>query len=209
MNSRFEIPIDSSAYNLFAIDDYLRSIRTREGRQKLIRSVGYSARLRAEYERRHGLPRGAVQLAMVTEDRRVQELSDKMSRKFVGAMEQKASPQEMKQLYLEVESLCTGLRTLYPEAVEFMKQYGMLSQRNKQTFYGDYQFGNEYRIMLANVCPGQPPEPWWHETVVAYVWSLAFFHVFVATEGGLLFFAFILVAAYLVWFAAVIKFVFF
>jgi len=145
---------------------------------------------------------------MVTEDKRVKELSEKISHKFMASMEQQASPQEIKQLYLEVESMCAGLRTLYPEAVEFMRQYAMLSQRNKQTFYGDYQFGNEYRIMLANTCPGNPPsDPWWHETVVAYVWSLAFFHVFVAAEIGLLAFVFVLAAAFVVWFACLVAFV--
>jgi hypothetical protein len=197
MNSRFEIPIDASAYNLFAVDDYLRSIRTPEDRQKLIRSVGYSSRLREEYERRHGLPRGAVEVAMMAEDKRVKELSEKLSQKFWVAVEQKVSAQEMKQFYLEVESMSTGLRSLYPEAVHFLKQYGMLSQRNKRTFYGDYQFGNEYRIMLANTCPGPPPDPcnpdvWWCTEVWAYTWSLVAWQAFAAIWVSLLLFAFIL-----------------
>jgi hypothetical protein len=197
MSDRFEIPIDASAYNLFAIDDYLRSIKTSEDRQKLIRSVGYSARLREAYETENGLPRGAVELAMMAEDPRVKDLSDKLSQKFWTAMEQKATPQDMKKLYLEVDSMCAGLRSLYPEAVQFLKQYGMLSQRNKTTFYGDYQFSNEYRIMLANTCPGPPPDDcnpsvWWCTEVLVYTWSLVAWQVFAAVWLSLLAFAFIL-----------------
>ena len=116
MNRRFEIPIDPVAYNLFAIDDYLRSIRTPEDRKKLIRKVGYSAELRDAYERKHGLPRGAVELAMMTEDRRVKEMSDKLAQRLAGRAGKEMSPQESRQLYLEVDSIMTGLRSLYPEA---------------------------------------------------------------------------------------------
>ena len=197
MNGRFEIPIDSSAYNLFAIDDYLRSIRTAEDRQKLIRSVGYSPELREEYEQRRGLPRGAVELAMMAEDKRVKELSDKLSQRFWVGVEKNFTPQEVKQFYLEVDSMSAGLRALYPEAVQFLKQYGMLSQRNKSTFQGDYQFGNEYRIMLANTCPGPPPDDcnpsvWWCTEVFVYSWSLVAWQAFAAVWASLLAFAFIL-----------------
>jgi len=185
MNTRFEIPIDPSAYNLFAVDDYLRSIRTSEDRQKLIRSVGYSAQRRERYERKHGLPRGAVELAMMAEDKRVKELSDKLAQKFWLGVEQKRTPQELKEFYLEVDSMSAGLRALYPEAIQFLRQYGVLSQRNKTTYYGDYQFGNEYRIMLANTCPGPPPDPcnpevWWCTEVFVYTWSLVAWQVFAA-----------------------------
>jgi hypothetical protein len=166
MNRRFEIPIDPVAYNLFAIDDYLRNIRTSEDRKQLIRKVGYSANLREAYERKHGLPRGAVELAMMSEDRRVQEIGDKLSKRLAGRAGKEMSPQETKQLYLEVDSIMTGLRALYPDAVHFVKEYSALAQRNKTTFYGDYHFGNDYRIMVANVqrvavtCPGPPPPDW-------------------------------------------------
>jgi hypothetical protein len=193
MNNRFEIPIDSSAYNLFAIDDYLRGIRTSEDRQRLIRSVGYSPGLRDAYEKKHALPRGAVEVAMMAEDQRVKDLSEKLSQRYLGAVEQKMDPQEMKRFYQEIESMSSGLRTLYPEAVQFLKQYGTLSQRNKQTFYGDYQFGNEYRIMLANTCPGDPPsDPWWYTVVFVWTWSLVAWQVFAAVWLGLLALAFIL-----------------
>jgi hypothetical protein len=203
MTRRFEIPIDPSAYNLFAIDDYLRSIRTAEDRQKLIRSVGYSPQLREAYERRHGLPRGAVEVAMMAEDSRVKELSEKFSQRFWVAVEQKASPQELKQFYLEVESMSSGLRALYPEAVEFLRQYGMLSQRNKSTFYGDYQFGNEYRIMLANTCPGPPPDDcnpqvWWCTNVWAFTWSLVAWQAFAAVWASLFVYFFVALLAWVV-----------
>lgn len=181
MNKRFEIPIDPVAYNLFAIDDYLRSIRTSEDRQKLIREVGYSPERRDVFERKHGLPRGAVELAMMTEDRRVKEMSEKLTRRLAGRAGQQLTPQESRQLYLEVDSIMTGLRALYPEAIQFLKHYSALAQRNKATFYGDYQFGNDYRIMIANVqrvavtCPGPPPPDWCSPTpwfcVESYVFT--------------------------------------
>lgn len=184
-NTRFEIPIDPSAYNLFAIDDYLRSIRTSEDRQKLIRSVGYSAKRRDAYEKRHGLPRGAIELAMMAEDQRVKELSDKLAQKFWLGVEEKRTPQELKAFYLEVDSISAGLRALYPDAIQFLRQYGVLSQRNKTTFYGDYQFGNDYRILLAATCPGPPPDDcnpdvWWCTEVFVYTWSLVAWQVFAA-----------------------------
>jgi hypothetical protein len=190
MTSRFEIPLDAAAYNLFAIDDYLRSIRTPEDRQKLIRSVAYSPMLRESYEREHGIPRGAVEVAMMAEDPRVKQLTEKLSEKFWVAVEQQTSPQELKQFYAEVESMSSGLRTLYPEAVEFLKQYGMLSQRNKRTYYGDYQFGNDYRILLANACPGPPPDDcnpqvWWCTNVWAFTWSLAAWQAFAIVWASL------------------------
>ncbi len=159
-NRRFEIPIDPSAYNLFAIDDYLRSIRTPEDRKKLIREVGLSAQARAAFERRSGLPRGAVELAMMTEDKRVQAMSEKLAQRLGDSAGKPMSPQDARKFYLEVDSIMSGLRTLYPEAIHFLKEYSALAQRNKTTFYGDYQFSNDYRIMLANTCPGPNPPDW-------------------------------------------------
>jgi len=198
MNNRFEIPIGTSQYNLFAIDDYLRSIRTPEERQKLIQSVGYSARMREEYEARNGLPRGAVEMAMMAEDRRVKELSEKLSNRIAAGVCDQLSAQEAKQFYLEVDSIMGGLRALYPEAISFLRQYGLMAQRNKATFYGDYQFGNEYRVMMANTCPGPPPpdpcnpSSWWCTEVYVYTFTLAVWFVSGAVWASLLLFAFIL-----------------
>src|SRR5437016_2833037 len=109
MNTGFLIPISPTEYNLFAIDDYLRSIRTSEERQKLMKGVGYSAQRRESYEARLGLPRGAVELAMMAEDQRVKELSDKLTQRMADGMIQQMSPQEGRNFYLEVDSIMCGL----------------------------------------------------------------------------------------------------
>jgi hypothetical protein len=182
---RFEIPIDTSEYNLFAIDDYLREIGTPEGRRKLIGAVGYSARLRERYEKKHGLPRGAVELAMMAEDKRVKELSDKIAKRLTETAPEKVTPQEAKAFYLEVDSMMVGIRTLYPEAMQFVKEYATLSQRNKLSFRGEYHFSNDYKILQAAACPGPPPDPctpspWWCTEVFVYTWSLVAWAIFLA-----------------------------
>ena len=159
MNTRFEIPVDLADYNIFSIDDFLRSIRTPERRQKLVETVGYSAARRRAYETGHGLPSGAVELAMLAQDRQVKELGEKLNQRLGLTGDSTPSPQQLKTLYYEVESMTTGLRELYPEALQFLKNYGALAQRNKRSYAGDYHFGNDYRILLASGCPGPPPNP--------------------------------------------------
>ena len=63
MKSRFEIPIPSPTYDIFAVDDFLRKIQSREEREKLIESVGISKMARDAFEQTNGLPGGAVELA--------------------------------------------------------------------------------------------------------------------------------------------------
>ncbi len=189
-SNRFEIPLEPASYNLFAIDDYLRNIRTPEGRKKLMREVGYSAEERWSYERAHGLPRGAVELAMMAEDPRVKEMSDKFTQQVGKSSKQQLTPQEAKKFYLEVDSMLSGLRILYPEAFEFAKEYQMLTQRNKMSFRGDYQFSNEARILLSNTCPGPPPDPcnpsaWWCTEVYVYQYTLVAAWIFLAVALSL------------------------
>jgi len=182
MNSRFEIPISAAEFNLFAVDDYLRSIGTAEARQGLIRRVGYSAEKRSAFEADAGLPRGAVELAMMVEDQRVKDLSERLSRELAHGMAKQVDPQETRRFYLEVDSIMNGLQALYPDAIRFLKQYGVMAQRNKATFYGDYQFGNNYRIMMVNALPPKPdpcnPNAWWCTESYVYTWSLAVWQVF-------------------------------
>jgi hypothetical protein len=159
MNTRFEIPVELADYNIFAIDDFLRSIRTAEQCRKLIATVGYSAARRRAYESEHGLPSGAVELAMLAQDRRIKELGEKLTRRFGLSKASQPTPQQLKAFYYEVESVTSGLRELYPEALRFLKNYGVLARRNKRTYAGDYDFGNDYRILLANTCPGPSPSP--------------------------------------------------
>ncbi len=204
MNSRFEILIPASEYNLFAIEDYLRSIRTPQARQRLIRRVGYSAEKRAAFERKLNLPRGAVELAMMAEDQRLKEMSERLTRKLAAGIKKQVSPQETRQLYLEVDSMMNGLQALYPDALQFTKQYGMLAQRNKASFQGDYQFGNEYRIMMVNALPPRPddcePNAWWCTESYVFTWSLAMWQIFGAVWLSLLLYMFV------VWFAFVTAF---
>ncbi len=204
MNSRFEILIPASEYNLFAIDDYLRSIRTPEARQRLIRRVGYSAEKRSAFERKLNLPRGAVELAMMAEDQRLKDMSERMTRKLAASMKKQVSPQETRKFYLEVDSMMNGLQALYPDALQFMKQYGMVAQRNKASFQGDYQFGNEYRIMMVNALPPRPddcePNAWWCTESYVFTWSLAMWQIFGAVWLSLLLYMFV------VWFAFVTAF---
>jgi hypothetical protein len=187
---RFEIPLEPRTYNLFTTDDYLRSIRTSEGRKKLIQEVGFSAEARWTYEQEHGLPRGAVELAMMAEDPRVKEMSERFSAQVTKSTKEQLSPEEAKKFYMEVDSMMSGLRALYPEAIQFAKEYGMLSQRNKTSFRGDYQFSNEAKILLSNTCPGPPPDPcnpdaWWCTTVYVYTWSLVAAWIFLAVALSL------------------------
>jgi hypothetical protein len=157
MKTRFEIPVELGDYNIFAIDDFLRSIRTPEQCQKLIATVGYSAARRRAYETEHGLPSGAVELAMLAQDRRVKELGEKLNHRLGLSQAAPPTPQQLKAFYSDAESLTSGLRELYPEALRFLRNYGVLAQRNKRTYAGDYHFGNDYRILLANSCPGPFP----------------------------------------------------
>jgi hypothetical protein len=160
MNTRFEIPVELADYNIFAIDDFLRSMRTVEQRQELIKKVGYSAAGRRAYETEHGLPSGAVELAMLAQDRRVKEMGENLRERFGLGGTSQPTPQQLKELYYEIASMTGGLRELYPEALRFLKNYGVLAQRNKRTYAGDYHFGNEYRILLCSTCPGpNPPQP--------------------------------------------------
>jgi hypothetical protein len=161
MKPRFEMPItpgvDLSGINLFAVDDYLRSIKTAEARRQLIKRVGYSPRKRAAYEKKHGLPRGAVELAMLMEDKRVQEYNRLMTAKLPLLYDRKTDPQVLEDLYKEGFSLTKGLQQLYPEATDFMLQYAVLTQRNRRRFLGDYAFSNEYKLQLVScflMCDG-------------------------------------------------------
>lgn len=153
MNKRFEIPIEPEGFSLFAIDDYLRSIRSPEERQKLIRTVGYSAEKREAYERKHGLPRGAVELAVMAEDKRITELNEMLAKKLVALQNSDAGPDAVRQVYMEVGSKAAGIKALYPEAMQFLMQYSAMTRRTAAAFRGDYRFGNEYKIIQVQCSP--------------------------------------------------------
>jgi hypothetical protein len=153
MKQRFEIPVEPQGYNVFLIDDYLRSLRSHEERLKLISTVGYSADKREEFERVRGLPRGAVELALVCEDRQIQELNQFVNMKMNKLNSENASPEQINEVFKEISSRAAGIRALYPEAFQFLSQYTALAKRNASSFRGDYRFNNEYKIMQADCSP--------------------------------------------------------
>jgi radical SAM superfamily enzyme YgiQ (UPF0313 family) len=153
MNQRFEIPVEPQGYNIFQIDDYLRSLRSHEERVKLINSVGYSAEKREEFERSRGLPHGAVELALVCEDKQIAELNQMVNKKMNRLYEEKASPEQINEAFTEIGSRAAGIRALYPEAFQFLMQYTSLAKRNAASFRGDYRFNNEYKIIQADCSP--------------------------------------------------------
>jgi hypothetical protein len=153
MKQRFEIPVEPHGYNVFLIDDYLRTIRSHDERIKLINTVGYSEEKREAYERERGLPHGAVELALMCEDRQIAELNTFVNQKMNILYEQKASREEINAALMEVGSRSIGIRALYPEAFQFLVQYNSLSRRNASAFRGDYRFGNEYKMMQVDCSP--------------------------------------------------------
>ncbi len=163
MNTRFEIPVEPNGFNAFVIDDYLRMIQTPERRQSLIATVGYSPQLREAYEKSRGLPRGAVELAMLTEDRRFKSWNEKIVKRFTGKDPGSLDQKQISEALMEVQSMGQGLQALYPEAVHFLMQYNALAQRNKASFRGDYRFTTDYKIILA-----QCSSPWWYTNARVY-----------------------------------------
>ncbi len=153
MTQRFEIPLEPQGYNLFLVDDYLRTVRSKPERQRLIRDVGYSVEKREAYERSHGLPRGAVELALLAEDKRIAELNDVLNRQLNTLYEQKASPDQVNNLLRDAASRAAGVRALYPEAFQFLTQYQLMARRNASMFRGDYRFSNEFKIMQVDCSP--------------------------------------------------------
>jgi hypothetical protein len=155
------IPVDSilSGINLFAVDDYLRSIQRDEDRRNLILSVGYSPEKRQRYEQERQLPRGAIELAMMLEDRQFKELNSVLMVEM-NAMNQveegeKVSSDRYETFYQRVYAMASGLTRRYPEAMDFLLQYSILNDRNRRRFVGDYKFSPEYQLQMVNWCP--PP----------------------------------------------------
>jgi hypothetical protein len=120
---------------------------------KLISTVGYSAEKRDEFERSRGLPRGAVELALVCEDRQLQELNAMLNEKLNKLQADKAPPEQINELFKEISSRAAGIRSLYPEAFQFLSQYTALAKRNASAFRGDYRFSNEYKILKTDCSP--------------------------------------------------------
>jgi hypothetical protein len=155
MIKRFEIPVESPGFNTFLVDDYLRSLRSHDERIKLINTHGYSAEKREEFERQSGLPRGAVELALVCEDKQIAELNKMVTDKMKKLYEEKASPEEVKAAFndIDIGSRAAGIKALYPEAFQFLMQYSALARRTASSFRGDYPINNEFKITLADCSP--------------------------------------------------------
>jgi hypothetical protein len=161
IDQRMNIPVDEilSEINLFAVDDYLRLIQSPEERRDLILTIGYSPRKRAAFERKHQLPRGAIELAMLLHDRQFKELNSMLLREL-NEMNQVEDPKEIsparyEAFYQRVYAMASGLTRRYPEAMDFLLQYSILNERNRRHFAGDYKFSPEYQLQMVNFCP--PP----------------------------------------------------
>lgn len=162
MSPRFEIPVsvdDSlSKINLFAVDDYLRSIQSEADRRKLIAKVGYSAAKRSAYEKKNQLPHGAVEVAMMMDDRRFRELNNLLAKQLSTVSSGGAKPEVLAKFYQDSASISMGLAQLYPDAQDFFLQHWLLSQRNHKHFLGDHRFSSEYRMQLVSSwCPSLSP----------------------------------------------------
>ncbi|HZV36456.1 MAG TPA: hypothetical protein VFB72_17905, partial [Verrucomicrobiae bacterium] len=153
MKQRFEMPVEPQGYNVFLIDDYLRSLRSHEERMKLITTHGYSAEKRGEFERERGLPRGAVELALVCEDKQLKELNATFRERLSKLQAENGPPEKMTELLTEIASRAAGVRALYPEAFQFLSQYTALARRNASAFRGDYRFNNEFKVLKVDCSP--------------------------------------------------------
>ena len=162
MKTKFEIPLTSDqslkGINLFAVDDYLRSIQSVEDRKAMVMKIGFSASRRAAYEKKNQLPRGAVELAQMLDDRRYREMQEKLTKSWTSVSAQAAPPEELSLYYREAATITLGLSQLYPEAFNFLLQYSLLTQRNRHQFLGDHRFSAEYRVqMVTSWCPSTTP----------------------------------------------------
>ncbi len=207
MRRRFEIPLEPGQYNLFEIDDYLRSIRSSKERQELIKTVGYSSELRRDFERKRHLPYGAVELAVMAEDKRIKELNEIIRKRLVPEQAEKMTPEQLMDFYHELESMAIGLKSLYPEAVQFMIAYGALARKNAAAFRGDYQFSNEYKLMhIACPNPPNPDECVNVDTCTNVNWTVNFNLLVFQNVGVLAYVAVLygLILVYAIWIAAAV-----
>jgi hypothetical protein len=156
MKKRFEIPLTEDdglkEINLFAVDDFLRSMASADARRKLILTAGASRERRQAYEEKHGLPHGSVELAMLMEDKRFRELDRWLRNRLPELADKNTKPEAIEEIYRLSFSLGRGLKQLYPDAADFMLQYSVLSHRNRQRFMADFGFSNEYKLQMAEFC---------------------------------------------------------
>jgi hypothetical protein len=211
MINRFEIPVESPGFNTFLVDDYLRSLRSHDERIKLINTHGYSAEKREDFERQSGLPHGAVELALICEDRQVIELNKMVTDKMKKLYEEKASPEQVKAAFndMDIGSRAAGIKALYPEAFQFLSQYAALSRRTASSFRGDYPINNEFKIALADCSPSanvnaggpcglDPSNFCVNITVVVNVFAFGFAYAYVVAVAWVIAAAFVALAIY-VW----------
>ena len=141
--------------NIFLIDDYLRTIKNSSRRQKIIREVGLSREKRDAYEMKHQLPNGAVELAMMAEDERINRISELYIKKLNAAEE----PAEKKSILDEIVSISYSLHTVYPDSIRFLNRYSAMSERVRNDFVGDYEFQNHYKLSQLTFDAGNPDNP--------------------------------------------------
>jgi hypothetical protein len=156
MKKRFEIPVSTgdglSEINLFAVDDFLRAMNSSEARRKLIIKVGGSRDAREAYEKKNGLPHGAVELVMLTEDKRFRDLDRVLRNRMPELGSKTTTPEAIEEIYRSSFSFARGMQQLYPDASDFLLQYALIAQRNRQRFLADFSFGNEYKLQMVEWC---------------------------------------------------------
>lgn len=159
------IPVDDilTDINLFEVDEHLRLLEKEDERKALIETVGYSPEKRAQYEKERHLPRGAIDLAMLIEDRQFKALNREVFEEFTALQKRVNEGEEIgsqtDEFYQKVYAVSQGLTRRYPEAMDFLMQYSILHERNRRYFTGDYKFSPEYQLQLANWCPPPGAKP--------------------------------------------------
>jgi hypothetical protein len=117
---QFIDPIDPQRYNVFAIDDYLRTIANPAARERLIHDHGLDPEVMSRYEDENDLPRGAFELAVMLSDLRVQQMTDEMTKLTLASVDK---PELKVELAQKDFTMRRGLIALYPRAMHFLTQY--------------------------------------------------------------------------------------
>jgi len=143
---RLIIPVEGPEINGFEVDDFLRLIHNPIARKRLAAEYGGSFAAAEQYEKSHGLPRGAIQLALLTDDERVQKMFQAIGAKILAAQESQ-DPQKLKEAVKEGTSISQGIQRLYPQAMDFIISYRKLVEQSQEAYIGDYK---TYKIACSN-----------------------------------------------------------
>ena len=131
----FALPIDFRDYNLFAIEDYLYSIQSKEKRRELLNKIGTDRFAIASYEQDNYLPAGAFELVMFVEDKKVSNRLLNLSKRYNDAIQkEEINFKEIEEITWETYTFLSGAERLYPAAINFLKTYQNLTLKTKEAF---------------------------------------------------------------------------